>query len=137
MPRLPLEQTFTSQSLLVSNVSAVPIGSQNINNLIIAFMICNFSSNTSSVFFGSAGITATSGIEITPGSAPLFTIDEVRQLYEIETPAENLVALTNCGVQPTPISIPILVWNPMNIWIIAGGIAPVPVSLIFFNNVYS
>jgi hypothetical protein len=136
MPRQNLEQTFLTQPLSVPTINQVQIApSINLNNQIIAFMICNFSTNANSVFWGSNPVSTTSGIEITPGSAPLFTIDEVRQLYEIQTSAENLASMASCQMVPSTL-IPLVVWNPANIWIIAAN-AITPVTIGLFYNVYS
>ena len=134
--RTPLEQTFTTLPLSVPTANDVQIApAYSINNQVIAFMICNFASNANSVFWGSHPVSTTSGIEITPGSAPMFTIEEVRELYELETPLQNIFQEQACMPSP-PVIIPIIVWNPSNIWIIAAT-AITPVSIALFNNVYS
>jgi hypothetical protein len=138
MARTPREQTFQVVPLTVPSANAVQLSASiNINNLIQSLAVCNFSANANSVFLGqNNAVTTTSGYEIVPGSAPVFQIDEIRELYELETPMENLVQLANCGVAPTSVDIPIVVWNPSNMWLIAAT-APTNISITIFNNVYS
>src|SRR5215467_1113445 len=120
MARTPREQTFSSIPLTVPSANAVQVSATiNINNLIQSLAICNFSANANSVFLGqNNSVTTTSGYEIAPGNGPIFQIQQERELYELESPLENLVQLANCGAAPTSVDIPIVVWNPSNMWLI-------------------
>jgi hypothetical protein len=138
MARTPREQTFQVVPLAVPSATAIQVSASiNINNLIQSLAICNFSANANSVFLGqNNAVTTTSGYEIPPGTGPIFQIQQERELYELEVPLENLVQLANCGVPSTSVDIPMIVWNPSNMWLIAAT-APTNVSITIFNNVYS
>jgi hypothetical protein len=123
-------------TLGVTNV-AQPISSLDINNLTLAFMISNPSTNANSVFFGDASVTTTNGIEITVGSSPLFTIDETRQLYEVQNALIRIFEkIPECEPFPDPDFIPVVVWNPSQMFLIASVAGPTNVGMIFFKNVY-
>lgn len=138
MARLPREQIFAVLPLTVPSANAVQVSaSLNINNLIQSLAICNFSANANSVFLGqNAAVTTTSGYEITPGNGPIFEIEQERELYELETPVENILQLAQCGKPVNSVDIPLIVWNPSNMWLIAAT-APTNVSILIFNNVYA
>lgn len=133
--RPPIEQTFFTVALTALSANNVPIAQNiNISSLINAFIICNPSSNVNSVFWGDSNVSTSSGIEIPPGNAPLFGTEEIRQLYELQDPLLLEAQKAICG-KIDPIAIPVVVWNPSNIFIIAAN-ANVNVSLAFFRNVY-
>jgi hypothetical protein len=135
MPRIPLEQTFSMGSLGVSN-TAQPISPLDITSLIQAFMISNPSSNANSVFLGDQSVSTTNGIEIPPGAAPLFNINNVRQLYEIQNPQIKTWETMNCTPYQDPDFIPFICWNPSHFYLIASVAGPTNVGMIFFKNVY-
>jgi len=136
--RPPIEQTFSTLPLAVPSANAIQLAAAyGVNNFIQSIAICNFSANANSVFLGgNNSVTTTSGYEIQPGSGPIFQIQQTRELYEAETPLQNLVQLANCDTKPADISIPLIVWNPSNMWIIAAT-APTNIVVMIFNNVYS
>lgn len=135
-PRIPLEQTFSQTQLSVTNV-ATPISNLDLTQLITAFMISNFSANVNSVWIGDVNVSVTNGIEITVGSAPIFDIEDVRQLYEIQNPAMKLWEFANCTGYPQPDLIPIICWNPSHWYIVTNVAGPVACSATFFKSVYN
>jgi hypothetical protein len=136
MPRIPIEQTATTPGFGVTNV-AQPISTLDLTSLTTAFMISNFSTNVNSVWLGfDPSVTVTTGIEITPGSAPLFTINQVRQLYETQNPLIRLWEKIACVAFPQPDLIPIVSWNPSHVYLITNVAGPVQVGTAFFKNVY-
>jgi hypothetical protein len=134
--RIPLEQTFSQTSLSVTN-SAIPISNLDLTQLITAFLISNPSTNANSVFIGDVNVSITNGIEIPVGSAPLFDIEDVRQLYEIQNPAMQLWEFANCKSYPNPDLIPIICWNPSHWFVIAPVAGPTVVGATFFKSVYN
>lgn len=135
--RTPIEQTFFSQSVLVSNVTPTPFANNlTITSLMQTIFICNPSSNTNSVFFGDNNVSTTQGQEIVAGTGPIaIIIQQGRQLYELQDPEMITAQATAC--QPMdPTSIPLVVWNPSNMFLIAAT-APTTVALLFFRNVYT
>lgn len=135
MPRPLIEQTFVSGSIGVT-ASAQPISNLDLSSMCQAFIICNPSSNTQSVFWGDQNVTTTTGIEITPGSAPLFSVGGIRQLYELQDPMRIAASAAACQVAPD-VAIPVVCWYPAHINIIAAVAGPTVVSLLFFRNVYA
>jgi hypothetical protein len=134
--RVPIEQTFSMGSLGVTNASQ-PITGIDINNLTEAFMISNPTSNVNSVFLGDSSVNTSNGIEIPPGSAPLFSIIETRQLYELQNALIRLYELIKCDSYPGPSDlIPLVVWNPSHFFLVASVPGPTTVGMIFFRNVY-
>lgn len=133
--RVPIEQTFSMGSLGVT-ASAQPISSLDINNLTEAFMISNPSTNAASVFLGDQSVNTLNGIEIPVGSAPLFAINDTRQLYELQNALITIYEKVKCEAYPKPDLIPLVVWNPSRIYLIAAVAGPTTVGMIFFRNVY-
>jgi hypothetical protein len=133
--RIPLEQTFANGPLVVSNVSPVQLSGLDLTSLITAILFSNQSANTNSVFWGGPQVSTTGGTEIAPGSAPLLVINQGRQLYELQDPAiKEAIGILCAPVDP--ISIPLIVWNPSHIYLIAAT-APTTIGVTFFYNVYS
>jgi hypothetical protein len=133
--RTPRAQTFSMGTLGVTN-NAQAISNLGINNLTLAFMISNPSTNANSVFLGDTSVSPLNGIEITPGSAPLFTIEEIRQLYEVQNALIRIYEGLKCGAYPDPDLIPLVVWDPSTFNLIAAVAGPTNVGLMFFKNVY-
>ena len=133
--RTPVEQTFVSISVSVPN-TIVPMATQyQLPSLIQSMLICNPSSNGNSVFFGDQNVTTTSGIEVIAGTAINLAIVQERQLYEIQDPALLQAQMIGCATI-TPVSIPIVVWNPSDFYFIAGVAGPTVIAVMLFRNVY-
>jgi|SRR6516165_456637 hypothetical protein len=147
--RVPIEQTFTmggGPNLVgggVTNVAQSIAPALDVNNLIESFIIGNPSGNTNSVWWGDqsvmvngAGTTAI-GIEIPPGSAQLFAVEEIRQLYEVQNSLMKMYEKVMCEAYPQPDFIPVVVWNPSHIFIVTNVAGPLAnIGMIFFKNVY-
>jgi hypothetical protein len=148
--RIPLEQTFFNITVAVG-LTATPLNNTlDIGNMIQSFSICNPSFNANSVFFGDSNVTASSagpaigtGLEIPVGSTQSFTVRQERQFYEIQDPdlqsAQALLAAnaSQAGVvcMPLdPVMIPVIVWKPSNIYLVAA--VATTVAVCFFRNVY-
>jgi hypothetical protein len=138
--RPPIEQSFFNTKLAVATTPTPLNTALDLNSLIQAFIICNPSFNANSVFFGDSNVTASSagptigtGLEIAVGLSREFRIIQDRQLYELQDP-EMLMAQQALCQSLTPNAIPIIVWKPNNIYLIAA--VATTVSLCFFRNVY-
>ncbi len=128
-----IEQTFFSASLAVG-VVATPLAQQlNLSSMVDTFIISNFSGNANSVFAGDAGIQLNSGVEIIKGAGVTFRITQTRQLYEIQNPVLVSAGVALCQSM-SPDMIPVIVWNPSNLYLIAS--APTTIGVLFFRNVY-
>lgn len=147
--RTPIEQTFSmggGPNLVgggVTNVAQSIAPSLDINNLIESFIIANPSVNTASIWWGdnsvlvNAAATTAIGIEIPPGAAQFFTVDETRQLYEVQNPLMTLYEMVKCKPYPQPDYLPVVVWNPKNIFVVTNVAGPLAnIGMIFFKNVY-
>ena len=147
--RVPIEQTWTMgggpnlQGGGVTNNAQSIAPTLDVNNLITAFIISNPSVNTNSVWWGdsslnvNAAATTSNGIEIPPGSAPMFLIEETRQLYEVQNALMSIYEKVMCDAYPNPDFIPVIVWNPSHIFIMTNVAGPLAnIGMIFFKSVY-
>jgi hypothetical protein len=131
--RRPLKQTFTPFALLVG-VSATPLNTSwqqaNISGFYDSFIISVPQAAANGVFLGDASIDATlnNGLEILPGVPIKLSIDNERQLYEVQAP------LVDQFCPAVPESIPFICWNPAEIYLAA--IAPTSIGVILFPAPY-
>lgn len=132
-PKRPiLAQRFTPFALLVG-VTATPLNTSwqqaNISGLYDAFIISVPTAAANPVFLGDAAISAVlnNGLEIPAGVPIMLSIDNERQLYEIQSPIVDPA----CAV---PESIPFVTWNPSEIYLAA--IAPTSIGVILFQAAY-
>jgi hypothetical protein len=126
-------QQFRTFSFAVG-VNALPLEpTVDKTDLITTFVISNPIAGIS-VYFGNGGVTVNSGLEILPGTAPEFVIEqEGRQLYELQGPLLDIDAGLQCrNVQPE--AIPFVVWSPANIYLVAA--APTTVSVSLFKAMF-
>lgn len=134
--RIPLEQTGNGFAISVTNSAQALLNSLTINSMIQSWIICNFSSNVNSIWWGfGQNTTVLNGTEVTPGSAPLITIDQIRQLYELQDPNRVTAIAASCG-PVDDMKIPVLCWNFQNIFFISNVAGPITASVTVFNNVY-
>jgi hypothetical protein len=116
-------------------ISPLPIESNvDKTQLVTTFIISNPIASGVSIFFGNQGVTPTTGLEIFPGAAPVFSLDqEGRQLYEVQGPVLDIDSGLQCrNIQPE--AIPFIVWDPSSIYLVAT--APVTVSIALFKAMY-
>lgn len=140
--RPPIAQTFFNVSLAVQSTPTALAVQLDVTSLVQAFTVCNPSVNTASVFIGDQGVTSSvagtigTGVEIVAGTSQTFSVRQDRQFYELQDPALLLAQKELCQVLQ-PILIPVIVWQPNNIYLIAtAAAAPVTVSIMMFRNVY-
>ena len=134
--RIPLEQTGNNYALSVTNAPQALLNSRTLNDMIKSWILCNFNSNVNSIWWGfGPNVTTLSGVEVTPGSAPIITIEQMRQLYELQDPERQIATQATCQ-QAVDIKIPVLAFNFQNIYFITSVAGPVACSALIFNNVY-
>lgn len=132
--RSPIEQTFFNFALAVGT-TPTPVSSQiQIASLISSIIFSNPSTNANSVFLGDQNVSTTSGIEIVVGASPVLSIQQTRQLYEVQDPSLFTAQVAMCAPL-TPISIPVIVWNPLTMYFVAS--APTTIGVMMFRNVYT
>ncbi len=127
-----IEQTFFNQSVAVGTAAAPIAGQLKMSSMITAIILCNPTGNAS-VFLGDANVTVTTGIEILAASSVMLTIKQDRQLYEVQDPVLLSAQVDLCQTLPS-VMIPIIVWNPSNIYLV--GTAPTTIAVMLFRNVY-
>lgn len=118
-----VEQQFLNitVALAAANI-AQPIKSNGaLTDLIVSFVVSVPSTAANSVFLGDQNVTTSTGIEILPGAPLLFTIDQTRQLYELQSPLEDLVRKVACNTQLQPEKIPFVCWNLANVYLVASA----------------
>jgi hypothetical protein len=137
--RQPIEQLFVNFPLLVNTVPTPLNPSQDINSYVQSFFVCNPSTNANSVFWGDGGVSLISGIEILIGTTQQFVINQERQLYEIQDSIDGILAFLasqnpNCQIQSNIMKVPVIVWNPANIFLTTSVATTVAVCIM--RNVY-
>ena len=134
--RIPLEQTGTNVALNVTNVAQPLLNNFTLIQMIQSWIITNFNSNVNSIWWGfGPNVTTLTGNEVTPGSSPLITIEQIRQLYELQDPM-RMDAQANACQQPLDMKIPVIAFNFQNIYFITNVAGPIECSACIFNNVY-
>lgn len=135
MDRPILEQNFFPYHLLVgTRPTQLNLANQqaDLSMMIQSFIICVPAASPRNVVLGDQGVSITSatvfnGLEIRAGIPIRFVINQTRQLYEIETPLIESFCVS-------PARIPVIAWNPSNIFLVAT--AATDISVILFPNVY-
>lgn len=132
-PKRPtLAQRFQSYALLVG-VGPTPLNTSwqqaNLSGLYDAFIVSVPLAAANGVFLGDASISAllTNGLEILPGVPIQLSIENERQLYEVQAPIVDKL----CTV---PESIPFVAWSPAEIYLTA--VAPTTVGILLFSAPY-
>lgn len=127
-----LKQGFRPFALAVG-VGATPLnlGNQqaNLSGLYDAFSVSVPFGSANTVWMGDASINAAAmnGLEIPVGLPVMLSIDNERQLYEVQSPLVDVACLV-------PESIPFIVWNPSEIYFAA--IAPIIIGIVLFQAPY-
>lgn len=118
-----LEQQFSNivVALAAANIAQPIKPNGALTDMITSFVVSVPSTAANSVFLGDANVTTASGIEILPGAPLLFTVDQVRQLYELQAPLEDLVARLSCNPAFIQEKIPFVCWNLQNVYLVAAA----------------
>lgn len=134
MQRPLLKQDFTTFALSVG-VNGTPINSQmQLTAMVDTIAICVPSTAANSVFFGAdQGVTTASGLELLPSTTSAFRIAQMRQLYELQYPLQDLKNAAMCKVSIGE-EIPVIVWDVSQIYLVAAGVTTV--SIAVFKAVY-
>ena len=126
-------QQFRTFSLLVGVVPLPIEPTVDKTKLITSFVISNPIGGVS-VFMGNQGVLTTTGLEIQPGTAPDFVLDQGgRQLYEVQAPLLDISAGLQCRTQALD-GVPFVVWDMSTIFLVAT--APQLVSVSLFPTMY-
>lgn len=133
-----IEQTFSSIAVTgITNGQPVQLANNlSMPSMIQTILLCNPSTSGSNVFFGDANVSTATGIELVSGTSVMLLIEDTRQLYEIQDPSLLEAQMVACA-KITPIAIPVIVWNPQNLWFIAPVAGPIAISAMLFRNVYT
>lgn len=130
--RPTLAQRFTPFALLVG-IKATPLNTSwqqaNLSGLYDAFIISVPKAAANPVYLGDASISAAlgNGLEIPAGAPIMLSIDNERQLYEVQSPLVDNFCMA-------PESIPFIVFDPATVYLAAA--APTTVGVILFAAPY-
>lgn len=116
--------------------SPVPInGAMQITAQVDSFLLCNYSTNANSVFFGmDSGVTVNNGIEILTGTTIAFIIDhEGRQIYELQGLQAEIAAALTCRQMQLD-AIPFVVWDMSQVYVTAA--AATNIGCVVFKSIY-
>jgi len=123
-------QPFDSFSISVQ-VTPTPLNTSialTKSDLIDSFTISVDATAANNVFIGGAGVTITSGLEIVAGGGPVsFVIENQRQHYELQEPVINIAEILQCSPSQ-PRSLPFIIWDLSQIYLIAAAITNVRVA---------
>lgn len=122
-----VEQQFSNIGVAVQTTPTPIKANGALTDLCVSFVVSVPATAANSVFLGDGNVTTATGIEILPGAPLLFTIDQIRQLYELQAPAEELVAKIACNTQFQSEKIPFVCWNLANLYLIATAVTNVAV----------
>jgi hypothetical protein len=99
-------------------------------DLITSFILSVDQGAANNVFMGGGGVSVTNGIEIVAGGGPIeFFINNQKQHYELQEPVISITEILQCAPKQ-PRSIPIVVWDLSQIYLIAAAITNVRVAPI-------
>ena len=120
-------QQFRTFSFAVG-VTPLPIAPDvDLTKLITTFVISNPIAGAS-VYFGNGGVSTTTGLEIQPGTAPVFEVAQTRQLYELQGPLLDINAAMQCRrMEAEP--LPFVVWDMTQVFLVAAAATTVSIGL--------
>ena len=97
-------------------------------DLIDSFILSLDAAAANNVFLGNSNVTINTGIEIVAGAGPInFIIENQRQHYELQEPLLAIAATLQCE-QSMPRSLPFIVWDLAQIYLVAVAATNVRVS---------
>lgn len=126
-----LEIQFTTFQLQVE-VTPTPIKANGaLTDYIESFIVCVDSGAANDVYFGNQNVTAAvgGGLQIIRGAPLQFFVQQVRQLYEVQSPLEEIVrAAPVCLPHFQSEAIPFMCWNLANTFLIATAVTQVSIT---------
>lgn len=97
-------------------------------DLIDSFILSLDAAAANNVFWGGPGVTIVNGIEIVAGAGPVeFLIENQNQHYELQEPIIAIAETLQCAPLPTR-SIPFVVWDFSQIYLVAAAITNVRIA---------
>ncbi len=97
-------------------------------DLIDSFVVSLDAGAANNVFIGGPGVSVTNGIEIVAGAGPVeFVIENQWQQYELQEPIIAIAETLQCNTNPSR-SIPFVIWDFAQIYLIAAAITNVRVA---------
>jgi hypothetical protein len=131
----PAMRPSVTQRLLnfnvVANTPAVPLSNGRVEAIGVIFNV--YSTAAASAFWGANGVTVTTGIEIRPGFPAVYTIDQVREQWELQRQLEHIAAMIAAYTQNTimgPFMAPKVIIDLSQVYVAAA--AALSVSVIAF-----
>jgi len=114
-----------------AGTTATPLSNQRQEAIAIIFDV--YSTAGASAFWGSAGVTTTTGIEIRPGLPGVLSLDQVREQWELQRGLEHIGALlaANLGGDPMgPYRAPRVILDLSTIFLVS--VAAQNISVVAF-----
>jgi len=117
-----LELTFTNIAIsVVANVAQPLKANGALPDMIESFILSVPSTAANSVFIGDVNVSLTSGVEVVPGAPLFFSLNQIRQMYEVQAPAEILAKTAGCEPDYLSEAIPFICFNLFNMWVVASA----------------
>lgn len=76
---------------VIANTPAVPISNGRLDAIGIIFNV--YSTAAASAFWGAAGVSVTTGIEVRPGIPATYSLDQTREQWELQRQLEHIGAM--------------------------------------------
>lgn len=85
---------------VIANTPAVPLSNGRLEAIGVIFNV--YSTGAASAFWGGNGVTTTTGIEIRPGLPAAYTLDQVREQWELQRALEHIGAMIAAATNNAP-----------------------------------
>lgn len=116
---------------VIANLAAVPLSVGRLETIGLIFNV--YSTAGASAFWGAAGVTTTTGIEIRPGIPAPLLVEQVREQWELQRQLEHIGAMMAAATgQPGmgPYKAPKVIFDLSQIYVASA--AALPVSILAF-----
>jgi hypothetical protein len=126
-----LEIQFTTFQLQVETTPTPIKANGALTDYIESFVVSVDSGAANDVYFGNINVQAAvgGGMQIVRGAPLQFFVQQVRQLYELQSPLEQIVkAAPVCVPGFQSEAIPFVCWNLANVFLIATAVTQVSIT---------
>lgn len=124
-----VHQPFDTFVVVVGVAPTQILPTQTKADFIDSFVVSVDAGAANNVFIGGNGVTIATGLEIVAGAGPInFLIRQQNQHYELQEPAIAVAEILGCAKQ-TARSIPFIVWDLSQVYLIAAAATNVRVAV--------
>lgn len=122
-------QSFDTFLLAVGVAPTQILPTQTKADLIDSFVVSVDAAAANNVFIGGNGVTIANGLEIVAGAGPInFVKRQQNQHYELQEPALAVADILGC-VHQAPRSIPFVIWDLSQVYMVAAAATNVRVAV--------